>query len=355
MYFRLLNIPVQIQPTFWVFLFFFTNLYRDLSIYSLILGGVLIFSLLVHEFGHALTALYFGAHPTVTLEAFGGNAQYNAGSITPKQRFLITLNGPLLESTLIVISYFLLKSGVFDKHAYMLYTLRVTMHLNILWCLLNLIPIAPLDGGHLLRYLLERHLGAKGHRISTIIGIICTVIAVPYLYFQGYYFFSILLLFFGFQNFQALKQVSLSSGRDNPFSTYIRGIEALNNNEIEKAKAILQKLLKSKDAPIKHSAIESLAKIYVQENETQKAYNLLLKADPQLLKSGKCLLCQLAFERKNYELVCKFADDIYAIEPSYEIALLNSKAFAQLNEQALSDSWLKTASQFRNDLKPLSV
>jgi hypothetical protein len=37
----------------------------------------------------------------ITLEAFGGNAQYDSYRITPKQSFLITLNGPLLQSVLI--------------------------------------------------------------------------------------------------------------------------------------------------------------------------------------------------------------------------------------------------------------
>lgn len=348
MNFKLLNIPVCIHPTFWIFLLTFTNLYRDLSIYNVILGGVLIFSLLVHEYGHALTALYFGAQPIVSLEAFGGNAQYDSYGITPKQQFWITLNGPLLESVLILLSYFILRSGVYANHPYIQYTLYVTMRLNILWCLLNLIPIAPLDGGHLARYLLERKFGPAGYRASIIMGLVCAAMAAPYLYFQGYLFFAILLLIFGFQNFRAMQQEGSASRSENPFSSYIRGIESLNNNETEKAKQILKKLLKSKDIPIKHSAIESLAKIYCQENESQKAYDLLLKADPERLKEGKCLLCKLAFERKNYGLVGKYANDIYAIDPSYEIAFLNSQAFAHLNDTALADAWLTTSSQFRS-------
>jgi len=74
MKFKFLNISIYIHPIFWIFLLFFTDIYRDLSIESVIWGIILFFSLLVHEYGHALTALYFGAKPTVILEAFGGKA-----------------------------------------------------------------------------------------------------------------------------------------------------------------------------------------------------------------------------------------------------------------------------------------
>ncbi len=351
MKFKFLNIPIYIHPTFWIFLLFFTDIYRDLSIESVIWGIVLFFSLLVHEYGHALTALYFGAKPTVILEAFGGKARYNSRGITPKQEFLIILNGPLLESVLILLSYTLLKLNIFEGYSYIQYFLYVTMRLNILWCLLNLIPLIPLDGGHLARYILEKIFEQNGHKISIIIGLGCTVLVAPYLYYEGFFFFGTLLVIFGFQNFQVLRENLASPEEKSPFTSYLKGIEALNDNESERAKAIFKKLLKSKNIQVKHSAIESLAKTYSQTSKTQKAYNLLLKADHNLLKEGKCLLCKLAFERKNYALVSKYSREIYEINPSYEIALLNSKAYARLKEPSLAGAWLMTASQFGADYR----
>lgn len=344
MHFRFLNIPVHIRSSFWLFLIFFCHLYIEPSYEKLIMGGVLIFSLLVHEYGHALTALLFGGRPAIVLEAFGGYAQYNAQGMSAKQQFLITLNGPLLESLLIVIPYYLLKMGTFEHMHYVNYTLYVMMRLNIMWCLLNLIPIAPLDGGFLVRYLLERKFGERGLRLSIIVGLISAAVAIPILFMQGFVFFGTLLLIFGVQNFQILQRIKSITG--NPFSSYINGVEALKNNDLEKGKAILKKLLKSKDTAVKHSAIESVAKLHMSEGEEEKAYELLLNADPQFLKEGKCLLCKLAFERKNYALVGKYSREIYAIEATYEIAILNAKAFAHLDDPAMAGGWLETASQF---------
>lgn len=329
---------------FWMLLLFFTNLYREPSIENVISGVVFLMSLLVHEYGHALTALYFGARPTITLEGFGGAAQYNGKGFTPMQHFLITLNGPLFESLLIVVSYSLLKLNLFDNY-YVQYFLYVTMRINIFWCLLNLIPVAPLDGGHLVRYFLEKKFGEKGHLASILIGFVAIACVAPFLFFEGFFFFGTLILIYGFLNFQTLQELRTTPG-ENPFSWYSKGIEAIKNHELEKAKVILKKLLKSKDVQVKHLAIEVLAQIYFQENENEKAYELLLKADHQFLKDGKCLLCKLAFEQKNFALIGNYARDIYEIEPSFEIALLNSKAFACLDQPALAGAWLVTASQF---------
>jgi stage IV sporulation protein FB len=341
MNFRFLNIPVHIHPSFWIFFLFFTNLYRELSVDGLILGGVLIFSLLVHEFGHALTAQHFGAQPSITLEAFGGRAHYSNARMSATQDFFITLNGPLFESLLIFLPYFLLKMGAFDAHPYMRYFLYATMRLNLMWCLFNLIPICPLDGGYLLRNLLERKWGDKGTRISFFIGLSSAFLAVPLLFFLGYSFFAVLLLVFGLQHLRFFRKAAPTA-----FQSYLASQEAIKAQDFSRAKTLLKRLLKSQDSLVQQKAVEALAKLYIEEHETQKAYDLLLTADPKTLKEGKCLLCKLAFARKNYQLVGNHAREIYAIEPTFEIALLNSQAYAALNEPAPAGAWLHTASQF---------
>jgi len=115
------------------------------------------------------------------------------------------------------------------------------MRLNILWCLLNFIPLIPLDGGHLARYILEKIFEQNGHKISIIIGLGCTVLVAPYLYYEGFFFFGTLLVIFGFQNFQVLRENLASPEEKSPFTSYLKGIEALNDNESERAKAIFKK------------------------------------------------------------------------------------------------------------------
>lgn len=350
MKFKFLNIPVYIHPTFWIFLLFFTNIYEDFSFLNVIVGAVVFLSLLVHEYGHALTALYFGARPTITLEGFGGNAQYNGSGITPKQDFLITLNGPLLQSFLIALSYYLLNSAIFENY-YINYLFYITMRMNVMLVLLNLIPIVPLDGGQLLRNILERKFGVAGYRISVLVGIGSAAVAAPVLFFYGYFFFGILLVIFGFQNMQVFRQIKKASGENHHFSRYNQALEKIKENDLDQAREILRKLLKVKDGLIKKLAVESLAKIYVQQGANQRSYDLLMNTDHEGLGEGKCLLCKLAFERQNYELVARYSMEIYAIEPTYETALLNAKAFAHLSKPNLAGGWLKTATLFGSEYK----
>lgn len=349
MHFKFLNIPVYIHPTFWIFLIFFTNIHQDPSFLNVIVGAIMFGSLLIHEYGHAATAMYFGASSRITLEAFGGKAEYHGLRITPKQEFIITLNGPLFQACLTALAYYLFYADIFENY-YIRYTLYVTMRLNFLLILLNLIPVAPLDGGHLVRNLLERKFGFAGYRMSVLIGIASAAIGAIFLYMNGYFFFGTLLVIFGFQNVQAFQQIR-NAGEENPFDRYNRAVEKIRENDTEKAKLILKKLLKTKDGLIKKLSVESLAKLYFQQGDEQKAYELLLKADQSALKEGKCLLCKLAFQRQNYELVAKHSLEIYALEPTYETALLNSKAFAHLNQPALATGWLKTASLFGPEYK----
>ncbi len=351
MNFRFLNIPVHIHPSFWLFLLFFTGIYRDPSMESVILGVVMFVSLLVHEYGHALTAALFGARPTVVLEAFGGRAQYSGQGLSPRQQFWITLNGPLLESCLIGLAYFFLQVGSYSH--YVEYFLQMTIRLNTLWIVLNLLPVMPLDGGYLVRYALQRKFGEKGVRASVIVGLVCALAAGPFLFYLGFMFFGMLVLMFAWQNFQELCNARVSV-ENTPFKCYTQGLEALKNNDLEGAKLHLKKVVCCKDPQMENSAKEALAKVYVLEKQGDAAYELLQKADFPLLKEGKSLLCKLAFERGNFSLVSTHAVDAYAQDPSFEVAMMNSKAFAQLNDGDFAGGWLKTAAQFGENYKELA-
>ncbi|WP_342265171.1 site-2 protease family protein [Cardinium endosymbiont of Philonthus spinipes] len=192
--FRFLKVPVSIDLSYWIFLLLVMGSaggnYRE----SLLWSSIFTFSILIHEYGHALTALYFGAAPMIVLQAFGGRTLFNTSHITDKQQFLITLSGPLFQGLLTLTAYLLLQFNI--VHSYLLkYLLIVTMYINTRWLLLNLLPIAPLDGGWLMRYILEKSFGRKGYLASIIVGLMAAAIAIPYFYFQGYHWFFIMQLF----------------------------------------------------------------------------------------------------------------------------------------------------------------
>src|SRR5689334_3649770 len=98
------RIPITIHGTFWIL----AALIGFLSSYSFfgtfIWVGIILISVLFHEFGHALTALAFKQNPRIELIAFGGVTYHDASKLSFWKQFLITFNGPLFGFLLFVIA-----------------------------------------------------------------------------------------------------------------------------------------------------------------------------------------------------------------------------------------------------------
>eukprot|EP00903_Cladosiphon_okamuranus_P003720 g3718.t1 len=100
--FSIFNIPVRIEPFFWLTLAFISGrLFADskeqiFGLLLFILAGFI--SILVHELGHALTAKSFGKRVHIVLQAFGGYAEYdNLRPLRPTQSFAVTAAGPAIQ------------------------------------------------------------------------------------------------------------------------------------------------------------------------------------------------------------------------------------------------------------------
>lgn len=346
MRFTFIGVPVRVCPSFLVFLLLFSGVYQGFSPQGFIIAGIIFVSLLVHEYGHALMAMRYGLSPQILLEAFGGRAYYNPHGVTLKQQFFIAFSGPLLESLLVAFPYFLLKVGAFAAHPYIQYTLYVTMKMNLFWCLINMIPVFPLDGGQMLLCLLQGKFGGKG--VKAAYGASAFVGAVGSLYFLQHqmWFIGILLGMFALQNYRILQMAGGLFQKKTPHGAYKLAQEALARGEKSKAKGIFTKLLSSKEKSVQVLAREALAKLYLEDEEEEKSYNLLLEADENELREGKYLLCTLALQKGNYDLVAKNADSSYAYLSTYKTAFMNSQAFAHLGNAYYAGAWLKTAALF---------
>ncbi len=95
--FMIFNIPVTVQPWFWLTLAFisgrlFADSTQDIIFLLLFLVAGFI-SILVHELGHTLTAKHFAQRVEIVLQAFGGYAAYSGTRLSRKQSFMITAAG----------------------------------------------------------------------------------------------------------------------------------------------------------------------------------------------------------------------------------------------------------------------
>jgi Zn-dependent protease/CBS domain-containing protein len=132
--------------------------------------------IILHEFGHILTARRFGVRtPDVILLPIGGVARLERIPEEPRQELLIAVAGPAVTLAIAIILFLVLRlSGSnadvtqLSEHQPFLAQLAT---INIYLLLFNLIPAFPMDGGRVLRAVLASRLGlVRGTRIAATLG-----------------------------------------------------------------------------------------------------------------------------------------------------------------------------------------
>ncbi|MFM9007549.1 MAG: site-2 protease family protein [Bacteroidota bacterium] len=144
------------------------------------LGFVLtVFACVVlHEFGHALTALRFGVQTRdITLLPIGGVARLERMPEKPIQEFLVAIGGPAVNIIILIVLVPLLL--VLDLFPLQTTPERVSWSdffsqlvlVNMMLVVFNLIPAFPMDGGRVLRSLLAIRMGReRATRIAALTG-----------------------------------------------------------------------------------------------------------------------------------------------------------------------------------------
>lgn len=208
--FSLLGIPVRVHPLFWL-VAFLLGLNRS-GVPEILTWIVAVFlSILVHEMGHAMVMRALGYRPWITLYGMGGLASYNpSGSRGPTAlgQVLISLAGPIagfLLAALIVGS--MLVMGYSGKTGSERFTdfLSVMLYINIFWGLVNLLPVYPLDGGHIAREIFLVFNSREGIRRSLILSIVTSVVLVALALGSGQLYIALLFGYMGYSGYQTLQ------------------------------------------------------------------------------------------------------------------------------------------------------
>ena len=150
---------ITVDVSFFILIIFFAivnyNPARGIE-YALIWIPVVFVSVLIHELAHAamIGALGYGSSQIV-LNGMGG-VTYNQRRAKPWQDMLISLAGPLSSFGLMFLSLWVIQSVPAVRRDLMLQALLPRMYYaNFFWGFFNLIPVAPLDGGHAVREFLN--------------------------------------------------------------------------------------------------------------------------------------------------------------------------------------------------------
>lgn len=342
------RIPISIHPLFWLLAAFIGWINSGSFVGVLVWIGIIFVSVLIHEFGHALTALAFKQSAKIQLIALGGLTSYEGPKLRFWQQFIIVFNGPLFGFFLFLLATWLLQ---FDwKGSPLIFaTLKITQIANLFWSVVNLLPVMPLDGGQLLRIVLEASFGVKGFKAALFIGgLLSTLLALGCFLIQQFLVGAIFFLL-AFQGFASWKSSRFATKRDREDDTrqlLMRAETAIREGKKEEARELFDQVRQKGEGGLLSSiAAQYLAFLYVEEGKNKEAYELLLPIKDQLTEETRPLLHRLAAEQKNDSVVAEFSAECYQMTQSQEVALMNARAFARLKQGKPAGGWLQTAWQ----------
>jgi len=128
-------------------------------IHDLTFAALVLISVFLHEYGHAVAGSLFGIGTVeVVLHFFGGHTQYASAPRTPLQEAVMSGAGPATNLALAGTSWAIMEF-IDAQHMQSLYPLFGLLQpfwfINFYLGLLNLLPGFPLDGGGILRAILS--------------------------------------------------------------------------------------------------------------------------------------------------------------------------------------------------------
>jgi Zn-dependent protease len=206
------NIKVFIHWTFWIIIGWIFLMHYNLGhgINEGLWGVLFILALfgcvVLHEFGHALTAKRYNIQTRdITIYPIGGIASLEAMPENPRQELWVALAGPAVNVVIAVILLIYLQyTGTMpdlstlqaeDSDAHMLnqsfgFNLFAA---NLILAAFNLIPAFPMDGGRVLRAILAFNMDrSKATRIAATVG---QFLAIAFVFFG--FFYNFWLVFIG--------------------------------------------------------------------------------------------------------------------------------------------------------------
>jgi len=189
--FPLLGIPIRVSPWFWLMAVLLGFRLPDAGA---VLNWIaaLFLSILVHELGHALVMRAYGFQPWIVLYGMGGLACHDSRQTFRSRgsdwlpQVLISFAGPAAEFLLVAVLVLGIAMAGYGRpidfhsmwglaNAVQLPNPRLSEFFSfifficVVWGLVNLLPVYPLDGGQIAREILLRFSPSDGIRQSLLL------------------------------------------------------------------------------------------------------------------------------------------------------------------------------------------
>ncbi len=202
---QIFGFPLRIDPFFFVTAWLIGG--RQEPQWMLIWVLIVLVGILAHELGHAFVGRRLGLEPWIQLMAFGGMTGWmRPRPLTAGQQIVISVAGPAVGITIGGAVLLLGSAGVFaGAPPAVLRVVNSVLWVNLGWGILNLLPILPLDGGHITASVAGMVAGRNGHIAARIFSIVLTVVIGLWALTAGEWWILILGIVLTFANVQGLR------------------------------------------------------------------------------------------------------------------------------------------------------
>lgn len=301
----------------------------------------------MHEFGHALTALYFNQRVRIELFAMGGMTHRKGPKLALWKEFLIVMNGPLAGFVLCGLSLLALNAVQGKPSNLFIYAINVSFYVNFFWTIVNLLPVQPLDGGHLLRILLEGVFGFRGIKIAYFLSILLAAVISLYFFTASQFLIGALFGMLGFESFRMWQGISAltKQDQDEDLQKMLKTSEkAMRKGDFDDAIERLETVrARSKSGLIHIAATEYLAELLSGKGRFQEAFDMLYPYRSKVKPETLNFLHYMAFKSGNWEQAITLGNQSYQHIPSNDTAILNALSHSILGHVRPAIGWIECA------------
>ncbi|NGX54908.1 MAG: Stage IV sporulation protein FB [Chlamydiae bacterium] len=340
------KIPIIIHPLFWLLAIFIGWMSTFTLTGTLLAVLVIVVSVLFHEFGHALTAMAFQQTVRIELAAFGGFTYRQGRKLKLWEEFIVVFNGPLAGLSLGVIAWLCVHFLAIENTA-LLFLMKFTALVNFFWTVINLVPVLPLDGGHLLSIILEGIFGFKGVKIAIVTGLVIAVSISIFFFAIGAFLVGALFLILSFESFRSLRYYKLLKvqDRDSDLQELMKSADAaFQSGDHEKAMTKFEEVRgRSREGILYTMATQEMAEILRDQKRYEEAYQLLAPIRKSLSGETLSLFHFLAYMNRDYSTVTELSNRCYQNKPTHDTALINALASAAIGKEVPAVGWLECA------------
>ena len=203
----ILGTTIEAEGSFAILIAFFVIIGYDPTKglpYALLWIPIIFVSVLLHELAHAAMIGSFGFGPSrIILGGMGGVTINERQNARPWQQVIISVAGPAASFGIWWgAAWLFFRFPIFRSDPMLVAFMPLLSKINLLWGEFNLLPIAPLDGGQVLRNFLRTFLSDRtAFMISVWVAMVVGTGVAIYGFLTRFIFLGIVMIFFVRSNY----------------------------------------------------------------------------------------------------------------------------------------------------------